>query len=112
MLSSWLLQHYGVVVGGLSEDGTPFRQVPHAYACAKDNELKCTAFTTEAGNVIETYEHKASSKSGEFSFCPENAAAAIHAGAPGEVALVSWARRLRSRKRPALERESKVQKKE
>jgi hypothetical protein len=24
MLSSWLLQQYGVVVGSLSEDGTPF----------------------------------------------------------------------------------------
>jgi hypothetical protein len=24
MLSSWLLQHYGAVVGSLSEDGTPF----------------------------------------------------------------------------------------
>jgi hypothetical protein len=49
-------------------------------------------------------------------FCPENAAAAINAKwlpGLGQVALVSWTRRrFRSRKRPALERESKVQKKE
>jgi hypothetical protein len=68
--------------------------------------------------VIEAHEQKgAISKNGEFSFCPETAAAAIngpcpHKSAPVEVVAVSWARRLRSRKRPALERESKVQKKE
>jgi hypothetical protein len=58
------------------------------------------------------------SKNGEFSFCPENAAAAIngacpHNTVPGEVALcIDRACRIRSRKRPVLERESKVQKKE
>ena len=33
MLLSWLLQHYGVAVGSLSEDGTPFYDLGTYIVC-------------------------------------------------------------------------------
>jgi len=73
----------------------------------------------KAGNVIETHEHAGDFKEWRVQFLPrKRRAAAIngrspHNTVPGEVALcIDRACRIRSRKRPALERESKVQKKE
>jgi len=93
--------------------------------CLPSAQRQESVVSDKSGNVIETHEHAGDFKEWWVHFCPENAARRLNWSSsfiqggpcprntvPGEVALVSWARRLRSRKRPALERESKVQKKE
>jgi hypothetical protein len=55
MLSSWLLQHYGVVVGSLSEDGMPFYYFGDIH-CVFINSRPNKARQPTAGSVLNTVE--------------------------------------------------------